>query len=312
MMKFAKYISLVILGLALAIFIIIAVPLALINLNNSKDTLKSYYLDNKEITLQNIEIQNYKSDLGTVLSLESIYRGNLFKASVRKSQNPKYIVVLFAGSRTGKDSLNYIKGLLEDYSIIAMDYPFENKKYGFFEFVYNLPKWRRGLLDLALVAREFTNIIMKDMNTRVPIVSAGVSFGAPFAYQLVAIDHQIKAIIFCYGFSDIGKMTKHTVQQYFKRKGLRDYFFPGLAEKLLELLVYPLEPLHWIGQNKEKKILFFRGDDDKNVPDACINPFIKAHKTYNEIVITGEHFDKGTEGLIEQISENVNTWLLKY
>jgi len=191
--------------------------------------------------------------------------------------------------------------------IIAMDYPFEKKRYTLLEGMTLFFEGRTALLNLTTIGKKFVSVLTADMDIKnIPYLSSGVSFGGPFSYQIAALDERIDGIIYCYGFSNIREMftlhLKYKVDNYLLR------YISGI---LFEIFFFPMEPLRWTHINKDKPSLFLKATRDEDVPTAYIIPFASMHSSRTIRTYSGKHLRTNDKELIRKISIDIRKWLNK-
>jgi len=280
-----------------------------ISAQNKPSSIDKYYFTRK-VFPENIEIKELIFEGIPLTEISADLEGNHYSAFVRKKEAPEYIAVLFAGSRTGQKAIKYLNGIFEDSMIIAMGYPFKSRNYTMIEIIETILRARRGLFNVSLVTEKFISIATEDIKgPRPEIISVGVSFGAPFAYQLAAVDKNVDRIVQCYGFSNLGGMLDNNLKYHFNKKDFDMPLIRRAAGWMFEKLLYPLEPEYWVRYNRSTPILFIRGRNDNSIPPEYILPFIVKHQNKKEVVLEGDHFDKKDFKRIINISEIVSRWL---
>ena len=118
-MKVFKILSVVFLILFSFFALPVVLSLSYLAYQNNSLYWPQYYFGGKRTGIRNLKTQNISSEGESLKIIQGNFENGYFEAYARIPQNPELIAVLYAGSRTGKEAMRYLKGTLENVLITS-------------------------------------------------------------------------------------------------------------------------------------------------------------------------------------------------
>jgi dienelactone hydrolase len=170
-------------------------------------------------------------------------------------------IILLGGKATGKHAVDYaldVTGMI----IVAVDYPYTPRDtYTITNFLGDVPAIRNALFDMIPSVMLVIDYLLTrgDVDSS-KIVLLGYSFGAPFVPCIIAHDHRPAVAAMVYGGGDMRSLITHNVRRY--EGEVISQFVGTLAGALL----YPLEPMRFVGRVAPTPLIMINGTEDEQVP----------------------------------------------
>jgi dienelactone hydrolase len=218
------------------------------------------------------------------------------------------VILLLSGLFTGKDTIELLKETpkIEPHIVVTVDYPYKgNKRLKWWQILQALPKIRKaafnsvfGLFDLI----EMLSGRTEADSERIHI--AGVSFGSFFGMAAAACDNRIKSVASLYGGGKIEKLVATNLP----------FQIPIINQcigMLTKLIVYPLEPLHYVQHISPRPLLVMGGSEDKQFPKACAHAlFNKAKEPKDLVWFKSSHPLPDRADIINDMTNVLSGWMV--
>ncbi|MCP4724586.1 MAG: hypothetical protein GY863_06105 [bacterium] len=216
-------------------------------------------------------------------------------------------VILLGGLFSGKMVVDFVDFNPVDTPVfmISTDYPYEGeKRLKWWQIIFAVPRIRKAAFNsisgifLTIDMLEQIDFIDKDR-----IYLTGVSFGSFFCIAAAACTQKIKSVASIYSGSKIEKLVEANLPYKMK-------LFNKTVGILVKLLVYPLEPLHYVQDISPRPFLVMGGADDERFPVKYTEKlYDKANDPKDLIWIKSNHMEPQKTELISQLTKEVTIWM---
>jgi dienelactone hydrolase len=208
-------------------------------------------------------------------------------------------VILLGGKVTGKQAVNYAKGI-SNIVVVAVDYSYEPRQsYTPLQFLSDIPEIRSALLDVVPSVMLLIDYLVtrRDVDST-KLIMLGYSFGAPLVPVIMVSDRRLDVAAMVQGGGELHSLIRHNVSRY---EG------PITSEcigALGALVLRPLEPLRYADQISPIPLLMINGTEDTLIPRENAQVLYEAAREPKKMVwIESAHVDPGDTRLRERIVE---------
>ncbi len=212
------------------------------------------------------------------------------------------LVMILGGHRTGRDALDLLPET--NRAIIAtLSYPYDgDHRLKGLAALAALPKIRRALRDTpAAFSLALDHLLQQPGVDTARVEAVGVSLGAPLVSVAAALDPRFTRVWSVHGGARLRLMLDHNLRQEIPSALLRT---PLSA--LGGLLLYQLEPEHFVEQISPRPFLMINVEDDEKIPRECVDALYRAAREPKELLwLTGGHIRPGREEMIQTLFEGI-------
>ena len=217
------------------------------------------------------------------------------------------VVVLMGGKTTGKHAIDYALDI-RNVIIVAPDYPYTPREsYTLAQFLSDVPEMRRAALSMVPSVMLLTDYLFRrpDVDTS-RLVLLGYSFGAPFVPCIAAHDRRAAVAAIVFGGGDLRGLIRHNVRRY------KDPVTSDFVSLLASALLWPLEPLRYVGRISPMPLLMINGSEDEQVPPGyAVELFTKAREPKEMVWLPAHHVNPRNVELTRQIVATLKVELTK-
>lgn len=217
------------------------------------------------------------------------------------------VMLLLAGLFTGKDVIEMVEEIpdIEPYIILSIDYPYEGRKrLKWWQILIALPRIRKAAMNCVRGIFMILDMLEKrDDADSERIFLSGVSFGSFFGMAAAACDNRIRSVASLFGGGKIEKLVATNLPFSFSLFNK----FVGITAKLI---VYPLEPMHYVRYISPRPLLVVGGKEDKQFPEDCATAlYDKAGDPKVLLWFQSDHPHPTNNELIRELTNEVGLWM---
>ncbi len=220
------------------------------------------------------------------------------------STQPRPLVLLLGGRRTGRDAVKLITDT-HGVALAAISYPYSGnpraKGMALITDLYDIQQAIRDTTPAIMLAMDYLITQPQIHPQRVEL--AGVSLGAFFVSVPGALDARFRRVWLIHGAGEPAKVLGKGTERYLSSAALCT-----IAGRLLGwmTLSHHLEPEQWVGRIAPRPVIIINARQDPSFPPSSIAALHNAVNEPNEIIWTeGEHIMPSRSEIVEAISNLV-------
>ena len=223
---------------------------------------------------------------------------------------PRPLVVLLGGHRTGRDAVDLL-GAPGPLVVAALDYPYEGpeRPRGLRQSLAALWHGRKAFRETPAAVWLALDWLLAQPEvdpSRVELV--GVSLGVPFATLAGALEPRFRRVWLIHGGADNRAWIEHNLQSRVASESWR-----RRAGGLLHRVAHgsALEPAHWVPRISPRPVVVIGAREDRRLPAHLVEKLYAAADEPKELIWTdGGHVDRRPEA-VQALLDKVRSRLLE-
>ena len=206
-------------------------------------------------------------------------------------------VVLLAGLETGKDAVDYVRGI-PDVIVAAIDYPYAPQDLDSTgKIVSEMESLREASLDTVPSVMLLLDYLSRrpdvDMSK---VILAGFSMGAIFVPCISVEDRRPDVAVMVFGGGDLRRIIERNLRSF------SGAFQSETLGMIAGLLLRPIEPMRYADRISPIPLLMINGGRDEMIPRHCTEEFFaKATPPKKIIWLDASHLTPGNLELTTKI-----------